>query len=162
MDVPVTDYAWNGDVSLAYQLFGGGPVDLVYLQGFTSHVDLNWQGSHLARFLRGLGQQARVIHTDCRGWGCSDRFSPGGVAPLEEQVDDLVAVMDADGSERAVVFGSGETGLTAMLFAATNPDRTAGLVLCDSFVTYCASEETPSMYTEVDAILASVIAGHWG
>ena len=148
MDVPETEYAWNGDVSLAYQVFGGGPVDLVYLQGFTSHVDLNWEGPHLSRFLRGLGRQARVIHTDRRGWGCSDRFSPGDVAPLEEQVDDLVAVMDAAGSERAVVFGSGETGLTAMLFAATYPERTAGIVLCDSFVTYCASEETPWMYSE--------------
>ena len=69
MDVPVTEYAWNGDVSLAYQLFGGGAVDLVYLQGFTSHVDLNWQGPQLSRFLRGLGQQARVIHTDRRGMG---------------------------------------------------------------------------------------------
>ena len=89
-----------------------------------------------------------MIHTDRRGWGCSDRFSPGDVAPLEVQVDDLVAVMDAAGSERAVIFGSWETGLAAMLFAATYPERTAGLVLCDSFVTYCATEETPWMYSE--------------
>ena len=98
---PETRYAWNGNVALAYQVFGSGPVDLVYLQGYTSHVDLNWESPHLARFLRGLGERARVIHTDRRGWGCSDRFSPGDVAPLEIQVDDLVAVMDAAGSERA-------------------------------------------------------------
>ena len=103
---PEVRYAWNGDVALAYQVFGAGPVDLVYLQGYVSHVDLNWESPHLARFLRGLGEKARVIHTDRRGWGCSDRFSPGDVAPLEVQVDDLVAVMDAAGSERAVIFTS--------------------------------------------------------
>ena len=91
---PETRYAWNGDVALAYQVFGAGPVDLVYIQGYTSHVDLNWESPHLARFLRGLGERARVIHTDRRGWGCSDRFSPGDVSPLEVQVDDLVAVVD--------------------------------------------------------------------
>ena len=132
MEIPQTHYAWNGDVALAYQVFGEGPVDLVYMQGFTSHVDLNWESPYLARFLRGLGQQTRVIHTDRRGWGCSDRFSPGDVAPLEVQVDDLVTVMDAAGSERAVIFGSWDTGLAAILFAATYPERTAGLVLCDS------------------------------
>ncbi len=145
---PDTKYAWNGDVALAYQVFGDGPVDLVYMQGFTSHVDLNWESPFLARFLRGLGQLARVIHTDRRGFGCSDRFSPGDVAPLEVQVDDLVAVMDAAGSERAVIFGSFDTGLAATLFAATNPERTAGLVLCDPFATYCVSEETPWQYSE--------------
>ena len=66
---PETKYAWNGDVALAYQVFGDGPVDLVYMQGFASHVDLNWESPFLARFLRGLGQLARVIHTDRRGFG---------------------------------------------------------------------------------------------
>jgi pimeloyl-ACP methyl ester carboxylesterase len=160
---PETTYAWNGDVALAYQVFGEGSVDLVYLQGFISHVDLNWESPYLGRFLRGLGRQARVIHTDRRGWGYSDRFSPGDVAPLEVQVDDVVAVMDAAGSERAVIFGSGETGLTAMLFAATYPDRTAGLVLCDSPVTYCASEETPWMYSEAQwEEVCEQVRRHWG
>lgn len=160
---PETTYAWNGDVALAYQVFGEGSVDLVYLQGFISHVDLNWESPYLGRFLRGLGRQARVIHTDRRGWGCSDRFSPGDVAPLEVQVDDLVAVMDAAGSERAVIFGSGETGLTAMLFAATYPDRTAGLVLCDSLVTYCATEETPWMFSEAQwEEVCEQVRRHWG
>ncbi|MDH4335257.1 MAG: adenylate/guanylate cyclase domain-containing protein [Chloroflexota bacterium] len=129
-------YAWNGDVALAYEVFGAGPVDLVYLQGYTSHVDLNWESPYLARFLRGLGERARVIHTDRRGWGCSDRFSPGDVAPLEVQVDDLVAVMDAAGSERAVVFTSNDTCLAGALFATTYPERTAGLVLVDPMFAY--------------------------
>jgi class 3 adenylate cyclase/pimeloyl-ACP methyl ester carboxylesterase len=145
---PETRYAWNGDVALAMQVFGSGPVDLVYLQGYVSHVDMNWESPDLARFLRGLGERARVIHTDRRGWGCSDRFSPGDVAPLEVQVDDLVAVMNEAGSERAVLFGSSETALTAMLFAALNPERTSGLVLVDAFVTFSATDETPWMYSE--------------
>ena len=119
---PETRYAWNGNVALAFQVFGAGPVDLVYMQGYTSHVDLNWESPHLARFLRGLGERARVIHTDRRGWGCSDRFSPGDVAPLEVQVDDLVAVMDAAASERAVIFTSMDTCPAGVLFAATYPE----------------------------------------
>jgi class 3 adenylate cyclase/pimeloyl-ACP methyl ester carboxylesterase len=138
---PETRYAWNGDVALAYQVFGAGPVDLVYMQGYTSHVDLNWESPHLARFLRGLGERARVIHADRRGWGCSERFSPGDVASLEVQVDDLVALMDAAGSERAVIFGSIDTCPIAILFAASYPERTAGLVLVDPVVAFYDSEE---------------------
>jgi class 3 adenylate cyclase/pimeloyl-ACP methyl ester carboxylesterase len=147
---PETRYAWNGDVALAYQVFGAGPVDLVYVQGYTSHVDLNWESPHLARFLRGLGERARVIHADRRGWGCSDRFSPGDVAPLEVQVDDLVALMDATGSERAVVFGSADTCPTAILFAAGYPERTAGLVLVDPVVAFYDSEEARRTYAEIN------------
>jgi class 3 adenylate cyclase/pimeloyl-ACP methyl ester carboxylesterase len=134
-------YAWNGDVALAYQVFGAeSSIDLVYLQGFTSHVDLNWQSPYLARFLTGLGRVARVIHTDRRGWGCSDRFSPGDVAALEVQVDDLIAVMDAAGSERAVIFASTVTVPPAVLLAASFPERVAGLVLCDPFVAFYDSD----------------------
>jgi class 3 adenylate cyclase/pimeloyl-ACP methyl ester carboxylesterase len=129
MKRPETRYAWNGNVALAYQVFGAGPVDLFYLQGFASHVDLNWESPYLSRFLTELGKMARVIHTDRRGWGCSDRFSPGDVAPLEVQVDDIGVVMDAAGSERAVVFASLDTCPAAILFAAGYPERTAGLVL---------------------------------
>jgi len=144
-------YAWNGDVALAFQVFGAGPVDLVYLQGYTSHVDLNWESQYLARFLRGLGERARVIHTDRRGWGCSDRFSPGDVAPLEVQVDDLIAVMDAAGSERAVIFVSNDTCPTGVLFAATYPERTAGLVLVDPFLAWYETEEARRVWAETNA-----------
>lgn len=138
---PEVRYAWNGDVALAFQVFGAGPVDLLYLQGYASHVDLNWESPYLARFLRGLGERARVIHTDRRGWGCSDRFSPGDVAPLEVQVDDLVAVMDAAGSERAVIFTSLDTCMAGVLFAVTHPERTAGLVLVDPMLAYADTGE---------------------
>jgi class 3 adenylate cyclase/pimeloyl-ACP methyl ester carboxylesterase len=147
---PETRYAWNGDVALAFQVFGAGPLDLVYMQGYTSHVDLNWDSPDLARFLRGLGERARVIHTDRRGWGCSDRFSPGDVAPLEVQVDDLITVMDAAGSERAVIFVSNDTAPTGVLFAATYPERTAGLVLVDPVVAYYDSEAARREWVEIN------------
>ncbi len=151
-------YAWNGDVALAYQVFGTGPVDLVYLQGFVSHVDLNWESAYLARFLRGLGERARVIHTDRRGWGCSDRFSPGDVASLEVQVDDLAAVMDAAGSEQAVVFTSVDTCPTGVLFAATYPERTAGLVLVDPILAFYDTEEARLEWAELNA----EVRRNWG
>ena len=145
-----TEYAWNGDVSLAYQVVGDGPIDLLYLQGYASHVDLNWEGPALSRFLRGLAGFSRLIVMDRRGWGCSDRFSPFDVAPLETMTDDLLCVLDAAGSERAIVFGSQECGLNTTLFAATYPQRTRGLVLCDAFARYDWSSEAspPPEYLE--------------
>ena len=71
-----TRYAWTGDVALAYQVVGEGPIDVVYLQGWASNVDLNWASPQLAGFLDGLAKGRRLIVTDRRGWGCSDRFSP--------------------------------------------------------------------------------------
>ena len=88
---------------------------------------------------------ARLIMTDRRGWGCSDRFSPSDVPPFEVMSDDLLAVMDAAGSERPVIFASLECAPIAVLFAATYPERTCALVLCDPTVTYSATEETPWM-----------------
>ena len=146
-DIPEVRYAWNGDVSLAYQVFGEGPVDLLYLQGYCSHLDLSWESPYLARFLRGLGARARVIATDRRGWGLSERFSPDAVPPLEILVDDLVTVMDAAESSRAVVFASWECGILAMLLAAAHPERVAALVLCDTFPTFVATDDTPTMPT---------------
>jgi class 3 adenylate cyclase/pimeloyl-ACP methyl ester carboxylesterase len=144
-DVPEVRYAWNGDFSLAYQVFGDGPVDLLYVPGYCSHLDLAWESPYLARFLRGLGARARVIATDRRGWGLSERFSPDSVPPMEILVDDLVMVMDAARSSRAVVFASWECGIIAMLLAAAHPDRVAALVLCDTFPALVANEDTPSM-----------------
>jgi class 3 adenylate cyclase len=145
-------FAWNGGVALAYEVFGvEGGVDLVYLQGLTSHVDLNWESPYLARFLRGLGQLGRVVHADRRGWGCSDRFSPGDVAPLEVQVDDLLAVMDAAGSERAVIVTSTVTAPASILFAASFPERVAGLVLCDPFVAFYDTVEAREDWVDLNA-----------
>jgi class 3 adenylate cyclase len=142
---PETVYAWNDEVALAYQVFGDAPTDLLYLQGWCSHLDLSWDSPYLAAFLRGLARHARVIATDRRGWGCSDRFSPSDVPPFEVMTDDLLAVLDAAGSERPVIFASLECAPIAVLFAASYPERTSGLILCDPTVTYTATEETPWM-----------------
>jgi pimeloyl-ACP methyl ester carboxylesterase len=144
-DRPETRYAWNGDVALAYQVLGDGPTDLLYLQGWCSHLDLGWDSPYLASFLRGLAGTARLILTDRRGWGCSDRFSPSDVPPFETMVDDVLTVLDAAGSERAAVFASVECAPIAVLAAATYPDRITSLVLCNPFVTYVATEDTDWM-----------------
>jgi class 3 adenylate cyclase len=147
VNVPETNYAWNGDVALAYQIVGDGPVDLIYVEGYMSHVELNWESRHFARFLRGLASHSRLIVMDRRGYGCSDRFSPSDVPPLEAIVDDIGAVLDAAGSDRAAIFGTMFAGFIAALFAASNPARTAALVLGDAFATYSATDETPWMRT---------------
>ncbi len=147
MDVPRTGYAWNGDVALAYQVLGDGPTDLVYLQGWSSHMDLGWDSPYLASFLRGLATSTRLILSDRRGWGCSDRFSPTDVPPFEDMTDDLLAVLDAAGSGRPVIFASIDCAPLAILFAATYPERVEGLILCDPTVTFGATEDTPWMWT---------------
>lgn len=145
MQRPETRYAWNGDVSLAYQVVGAGPGDLVYLQGYCSNVDLNWESPYLERFLRGLARHARLIVTDRRGWGCSERFTPGYVPDVDVLTDDILAVMEAAGSERAAILATYESAIVASLFAATYPERTSALVLVDPQVTYLPTEETPWM-----------------
>ena len=142
MERPLTRFAWNGEVGLAYQVFGDGPTDLVCLMS-PSQVDMNWEGPQLARFLRGPARHARLIITDRRGWGCSERFSTSDVADIDTLTDDLLAVMDAAGSERATIIANLECGLVSMLFAAAYPDRAAGLVLIDCFPTYSWTQETP-------------------
>jgi pimeloyl-ACP methyl ester carboxylesterase len=109
---------------------------------------MNWESPHLARFLRGLAGHARLIVTDRRGWGCSDRFSPSDVPPLETLTPDLLVVMDTAGSERAVILATWDSALVASLFAATYPDRAFALVLCGAMVTYAVTDETPWMHSE--------------
>ena len=145
MDRPETRFAWNGDVSLAYQVCGNGPTDLVYLQGYCSNVDLNWDSAYLSHFLRGLASHARLIITDRRGWGCSERFTPGYVSDVDILGDDILAVMEAAGSERASIVATYESAIVASLFAATYPDRARSLILVDPLVTYLPTDETPRM-----------------
>ena len=145
MDRPETRFAWNGDVSLAYQVCGDGPTDLVYLQGYCSNVDVNWESPHLSRLLRGLAGYTRLIVTDRRGWGCSERFTPGHVPDVDTLTDDILAVLKAASSERASIIASYESAIVASLFAATYPERTRSLILVDPQVTYLPTEETPWM-----------------
>lgn len=124
---PETRYARSGEIGIAYQVLGEGDMDLVVAFQFVSHLDLLWENPAEAAFMRRLGSFARVILFDRRGVGLSD---PAGGAPtLEERMDDLRAVMDAAGSERAALLGMSEGATMSMLFAATYPERVTALVL---------------------------------
>src|SRR5262245_37407043 len=122
-----THYARSGELNIAYQAVGDGPFDLVFVPGTITHVELDWENPHWASFVERLASFSRVILFDRRGIGLSDRIS--GVPTLEERIDDLRAVLDAVGSERAALFGSGDAGAMFALFAAAQPDRTMALVL---------------------------------
>src|SRR4026208_1485585 len=131
MDRPETRVAWNGDVSLAYQVCGEGSTDLVYLQGDCSNVDVNWESAALSRFLRGLARHTRLIATDrrARGVGGAERCTPGSVPDIDNLTDDVLAVLKATRSERASIMATYESTIVASLFAATYPERTRSLIL---------------------------------
>jgi class 3 adenylate cyclase len=154
MEAPRTRYAKSGDLNIAYQMWGDGPIDLVFVPGFTTHLELMleppWNGSvprRLARF-------ARVITFDKRGVGLSDRVDQA--ATLEERMDDVRAVMDAEGVERAALVGVSEGGAMSALFAATYPERTTSLVL------WAPAGGDPDIAPEVKEQLAAWVEGNWG
>jgi class 3 adenylate cyclase len=147
MQRPETRYAWNGEVSLAYQVVGQGEPDLLYLQGYCSNVDMNWESRYLANFLRGLARQTRLIVTDRRGWGCSERFTPGSVPDVDVLTDDILAVMSEVDSEQIAILATYESAIVASLFAAVYPERTKALILVDPQVTYLPTDDTPWMPT---------------
>ncbi|MHB8572079.1 MAG: adenylate/guanylate cyclase domain-containing protein [Candidatus Dormibacteria bacterium] len=128
---PPTAYARSGDVHIAYQVIGTGPIDLVLLPSWVTQVDMAWEGTRMALFLRRLANFSRLILFDKRGTGLSDR---GGALPtMEERMDDVRAVMDAVGSARAALFGMSEGGGLCALFAATYPERTSSLIMYGSY-----------------------------
>ncbi|MDH2387101.1 adenylate/guanylate cyclase domain-containing protein [Bradyrhizobium sp. CER78] len=131
MLVPVTRYAKSGDVHIAYQVFGNGTTNLVFVPGFISHIENYWEHPDTARWLLGLGRFARVIMFDKRGTGLSDPVRE--IPPLDLRMDDVRAVMDAAGCESAAVLGVSEGGALAALFAATYPQRCQRLVLYGAF-----------------------------
>lgn len=126
--MPRTHYARSGDLSIAYQVFGTGSLDLVWVPGWVSHVEEAWESPDYAAFLRRLGSFARVLMFDKRGTGLSDPVSIDRLPTLEERMDDVRAVMDAAQSRRAAVFGASEGGNMSVLFAASFPERTIALV----------------------------------
>jgi class 3 adenylate cyclase len=125
--LPPVQYAQNEDVHIAYQVVGAGERDLVLVQGFVTHLDMEWESPHMARFIRALASFNRLILFDKRGTGLSDRAV--GIPTLEVRMDDVRSVMDAVGSERAVLMGISEGAPMCLLFAATYPERTHALVL---------------------------------
>jgi len=129
---PETRYTQNGDVSLAYQVLGSGPFDLVLVPGFVSHLEYGWEEPAYARFLQRLASFSRLILFDKRGTGLSDRV--GEIPTLEQRMDDVRAVMDGAGCQRAALLGVSEGGSMTSLFAATYPERTSALILYGSIV----------------------------
>jgi class 3 adenylate cyclase/pimeloyl-ACP methyl ester carboxylesterase len=124
-------YARNGDVHLAYRVLGDGPIDLVFVQGILTHLRVSWEYAGFRRFCEQLASFSRVILFDKRGMGMSDRVAVG---TLEDRMDDVRAVMDAAGSERAALLGVSEGAPMSILFAATYPERTHALLLCGAEV----------------------------
>ncbi len=127
---PDKRFTQSGDVTIAYQVVGDGPLDLLCVPGFISHLEQTWEDPAYSRFLQQLASFSRVILFDKRGTGLSDRIS--GVPTLEERMDDVRAVMDATGSKRAALFGVSEGGPMSILFSATYPERTSALILYGS------------------------------
>jgi len=141
MAAPETRYARSGDVGIAYQVIGEGEMDIVVAFQFISHLDLIWENPLVSGFMRRLASFARVILFDRRGVGLSDPVA--GAPTLEERMDDLRAVMDAAGSERAALIGMSEGATMCMLFAATYPERTAALVLWGAMARSTWAEDYP-------------------
>jgi pimeloyl-ACP methyl ester carboxylesterase len=153
---PTTHYAKSGNVHLAYQVFGAGDIDLVFCPGFVSNIETYWEEPNYARWLRQLGTFSRVIMFDKRGTGLSDRVE--ALPTMDERMDDVRAVMDAAGSQRAAVFGLSEGGSLAALFAAHYPDRCQALVLWGAFAQFSSwfptAERLNRFYDYVEK--------HWG
>jgi pimeloyl-ACP methyl ester carboxylesterase len=160
--VPETRYARSGDVHIAYQVFGEGEFDLVVVPGYVTHVELVWGLEPVAQWLERLAGFARVITFDRRGSGLSD---PVNDAPtLEQRMDDLRAVMDAAGSDRASIIGISEGVSMSLLFAATYPDRVRSLVSVGGMARSIPDEDYP-WGTPPEALLqagAELVAPHWG
>ncbi len=157
---PGVQYVRNGDVSIAYQQVGDGELDLVLVHGWVSSFQPGWERPALARFYERLAKMGRLIMFDKRGVGLSDRVA--NVVSLEERMDDVRAVMDAVGSERALILGVSEGGPMAALFAATYPRRTDGLVLMGAYARRLwAPDYTIGRHPE-DIWSSNVAAEDWG
>ncbi len=154
MAMPVTRYAKSGGVHIAYQVFGSGPIDLVFIPGNVSHIENYWDLPDLARWLLRLTSFARVVMFDKRGTGLSDRVSE--LPSLDLRMDDARAVMDAVGIERAALLGVSEGGPMAALFAATYPQRCRGLVLYGTFASsFSTPEELEARLRYIDQVWGS-------
>ena len=160
-ETPRTRYARSGDAHIAYQVFGSGDVDLVFVPGFVSNVEQYWEVPRIREFLERLGSFARVVIFDKRGTGLSD---PVAEPPsLEQRMDDMQAVMDAAGLDRAALFGISEGGPASVLFAATYPERTTALVIYGSTPRFRADDDAPwGASDEIVERLLAATASHWG
>jgi class 3 adenylate cyclase len=150
-EVPETRFAWLGEDRIAYQVFGEGDIDLLYTSSTGDAIDLRWDWPPYADFLRRLGTQARVIMFDRRGFGSSDNASGQPLPSWEQWADDARAVLDAAGSERAVLHGLADGGPIAILFAASHPARTRGLILANTAALVAVQDATATQEFVVQA-----------
>ncbi len=162
MSTPPTRYARSGDASIAYQVVGDGAIDLVLVLGFATHVELQWEAPAFARFFERISSFSRLILFDKRGTGLSDPVAE--VPTLEQRVDDVRAVMDAAGSDRAALFGISEGGPMSAMFAATHPERVTALILYGAMGRTTEAPDYP-WASPAEALRESAeefIAPYWG
>jgi pimeloyl-ACP methyl ester carboxylesterase/DNA-binding winged helix-turn-helix (wHTH) protein/class 3 adenylate cyclase len=154
-------YARSGDVNIAYQVLGSGPIDLVFVMGWVSHLEYFWNEPSFARFLRRLAGFSRLILFDKRGTGLSDRIAD--LPSLEERMEDVRAVMNAAGSRRAVLLGVSEGGPMCSLFAATYPDQTEALIMIGTYARRLRAADYPwaPTHEEREAFCRDILE-HWG
>jgi pimeloyl-ACP methyl ester carboxylesterase/DNA-binding winged helix-turn-helix (wHTH) protein len=160
---PEVRYARSGDVNIAYQVVGNGPRDIVFVMGWVSHLECFWNEPSFARFLQRLATNARLILFDKRGTGLSDPVPVTAMPSLEQRLDDVRAVMEAVGSERAVLMGVSEGGPLCSLFAATYPSRTEALVMIGSYARRLRDADYPWGPTPEDRDrFCQTIIAQWG
>jgi pimeloyl-ACP methyl ester carboxylesterase len=159
--MPTTRYVRSDDVHVAYQVIGDGPLDLLWVPGYVSHVEAAWQSPRHAAFIRRLASFCRLILFDKRGTGMSDRGSQ--IFTLEQRMHDVHAILDEIGSERAALFGVSEGGPTSLLYAATYPERTAALILYGSYAKRSWAPDYPFGWKDEqwERVLAN-IDQNWG
>src|SRR5215469_11274250 len=163
-DIPETQYLLTGGVHLAYQVLGDGPPTVVGVNaGPGTHMDFQWEEPRAARWLRGFAEFCRLVIYDNRGVGLSDPVPVDALPTMDEQVDDIRAVMDAAGVQRAVISGHVAGCAPAMVFAATHPERVESLVLMGGYATMRSDDSYPVGVDpeQVEQISAVVLAG-WG
>ncbi|MDT4965398.1 MAG: eukaryotic-like serine/threonine-protein kinase [Acidobacteriota bacterium] len=160
---PETMYATSGDVNIAYQVIGDGPLDLVFVMGWVSHLEYFWREPSFARFLLRLASFSRLILFDKRGTGLSDHVPLAELPTLEQRMDDVRAVMDAVGSDRAALCGVSEGGPMCSLFAATYPEKTLALVMIGTYAKRIRDADYPwAPTTEERQHFFEEIRAHWG
>ncbi|SHJ48406.1 Pimeloyl-ACP methyl ester carboxylesterase [Reichenbachiella agariperforans] len=158
---PATQYTKSGHINIAYQVYGSGPIDLVYIPGWVSNIDWMWACPELVHFFEEVGKFARLILFDKRGTGLSDRIVE--LSTIEERMDDIRAVMDAVGSPKAVLFGHSEGGSVSALFAATYPNRTISLITFGAFAKRRYSPDYPWAPTDEERQkVYEMIENSWG
>jgi class 3 adenylate cyclase/pimeloyl-ACP methyl ester carboxylesterase len=161
LDLPVTRYARSGELNIAYQTMGNGPIDLILVPGITTHVEFLHEMPGYTDFLRRLAAFARVVTFDKSGQGLSDRAF--GVPSLEQRMDDIRAIMDEIGSARAVLLGCSEGAPINVMFAATYPERTSHLILFGGFARMAAAPDYPFRRSEEEwARRIETVVAHWG